>query len=102
MFLNWTEPALGDLQQIYQYYCDEISDGDETGRKIVRRIYSATHRLKQLPFTGRPGRIPGTHELIVKNTPYIVYYEVMGDMVHLLRVLHTFRLLDIAFYASLE
>lgn len=98
MFLEWTKPALKDLAQIRKYYRDEVPDGDEIGREIVRRIFCAPRQLKQYPLTGRPGRIPGTKELIVKDTPYIVYYEVMGDRVYLLRVIHTSRLLQIAFY----
>lgn len=98
MLLNWTKSGSKDLKQIRKYYRDEVPDGNEIGKEIVDRILLATTQLEQLPFTGRPGRIPGTKELIVKDTPYIVYYEVIGDRVDLLRVIHTSRLLQIAFY----
>jgi len=98
MLLKWTKAGHKDLRQIRKYYRDEVPDGDELGREMVRRITRATHILKRLPFTGRPGRIPGTQELIVQETPYIVYYEILGDRVDLLRVIHTSRLLEVAFY----
>ena len=98
MFLNWTEPGLEDLDNIHKYYRDEVPDGDEIGQEIVRRIFRATRQLKSLPFTGRPGRFPDTKELVVKDTSYIVYYEVIGDRVDLLRVIHTSRLQQVAFY----
>jgi addiction module RelE/StbE family toxin len=98
MFLNWTESGSKDLKQIRKYYRNEVPDGNEIGKEIVDRIFLATNQLIQQPFIGRPGRIPSTKELIVKDTPYIVYYEVIGDRVDLLRVIHTSRLLQIAFY----
>lgn len=98
MFLNWTKPCLNDLAHIHMYYRDEVPDGEEMGREIVRRIFRAPRQLKQYPLAGRPGRIPGTKELIVKDTPYIIYYEVAGDTINLLRVIHTSRLLQVAFY----
>jgi len=96
--LKWSDASDKDLKQIHKYYCDEVPDGEEIGREVLRRIYRATRQLMRLPFTGRPGRFPGTKELVVKDTPYIVYYEVIGDRVDLLRVIHTSRLQQVAFY----
>ena len=98
MLLKWTKAGHKDLRLIRKYYREEVPDGDEIGREMVRRIIRATHPLKRHPFTGRPGKFPGTQELLVKDTPYIVYYEVIGDRVDLLRVIHTSRLQQVAFY----
>ncbi|MDL2314245.1 type II toxin-antitoxin system RelE/ParE family toxin [Desulfovibrio sp. OttesenSCG-928-C14] len=100
MFLNWTESGSKDLKQIRKYYCNEVPDGNEIGKEIVDQILLTTSQLKHHPFIGRPGRIPGTKELLVKDTPYIVYYEVMENKINLLRVIHTSRLLQVAFYDS--
>lgn len=100
MFLNWTDPVISDWEHIHKYYRDEVPDGEETGRAIVRSIYLATRQLTEPSFTGRPGKIPGTKELIVKDTPYIVYYEVRGPRVDLLRIIHTSRLQQIEFCFS--
>ncbi|HET6521471.1 MAG TPA: type II toxin-antitoxin system RelE/ParE family toxin, partial [Geminicoccaceae bacterium] len=47
--------------------------------------------LAQHPESGRPGRVPGTRELVVSGTPYIVPYRVQGNTVQILRVLHGAR-----------
>jgi toxin ParE1/3/4 len=44
-----------------------------------------------LPHRGRPGRWPGTRELIITRTPYIVPYRVTSDLIEILRVFHSAR-----------
>ncbi|MFC3441026.1 type II toxin-antitoxin system RelE/ParE family toxin [Sphingobium rhizovicinum] len=39
---------------------------------------------------GRPGRVTGTRELIVHRN-YMLIYDVVGDVVRILRILHTRR-----------
>ena len=46
-------------------------------------------RLLDFPESGRVGQVPGTREMIVADLPYIVLYRVSGDVVEILRVLHT-------------
>ena len=54
----------------------------------------ATQLLVLLQFTegGRPGRVEGTRELVVRRTPYIVAYRVEKDCVRILRILHSAQL----------
>ena len=40
---------------------------------------------------GRPGRVPGTRELVVPGTRYLVPYRVTGDTLQILRVYHGAR-----------
>jgi len=40
---------------------------------------------------GRPGRVPGTRELVLPNFPYIIPYRVREQRVEILRVFHTAR-----------
>ncbi|MGH6926383.1 MAG: type II toxin-antitoxin system RelE/ParE family toxin [Propylenella sp.] len=54
------------------------------GEAIVR----AVEGLLGFPDIGRPGRVPGTRELIVVRTPYLVICERAGETIHILRVLH--------------
>jgi plasmid stabilization system protein ParE len=51
-------------------------------------IDRAVEGLQGFPDIGRPGRVPGTRELIVVRTPYLVIYEHTGETIHILRVLH--------------
>ena len=47
--------------------------------------------LAQHPALGRPGRVEGTRELVVPDTPYLVPYRVRGHAVEILRVFHGAR-----------
>jgi toxin ParE1/3/4 len=40
---------------------------------------------------GRPGRVPGTRELVIAHMPYIVPYRVRGEAIQILRVYHSAR-----------
>jgi plasmid stabilization system protein ParE len=60
-------------------------------RRTAARILTAIDRLGRHPNLGRPGRVPGTRELVVPRTPYIVPYRVKGDTVQILRIFHTSR-----------
>ena len=56
---------------------------------MANAIRVATDRLANYPRMGRPGRVRGTRELVVPRTPYIVIYEIKGDVVRFIRVLHS-------------
>ena len=56
----------------------------EVGDAIERTI----SRLADYPESGRPGRVPGTGELVVTGTPFIVVYRVEAATIIILRVLH--------------
>jgi toxin ParE1/3/4 len=59
--------------------------------EVVLKIIKAVSLLKEQPGLGRVGRLPGTKELVVPQTPYIVPYRVKGDFLQILRVYHTSR-----------
>lgn len=44
--------------------------------------------LMDQPHMGRPGRIQGTRELVIRHTPFIVVYRVAAERVQILRFLH--------------
>lgn len=46
--------------------------------------------LTDFPRAGRPGRMLGTHELVIAKTPFIAIYRIDNDRgeVHILRILH--------------
>jgi plasmid stabilization system protein ParE len=60
---------------------------------VVARVLEAVAALAEQPGLGRPGRVPGTRELVVLKTRYIVPYRVRRDRVEILRVFHTSRTL---------
>ena len=66
-------------------------DDAAAASRVVARVLEAVAQLAHQPGLGRPGRVPGTRELVVLKTPYLVPYIVDGDQVIILRVCHTSR-----------
>jgi addiction module RelE/StbE family toxin len=85
--LVWTDPATADRQAIYDYI--EV-DNPKAAAALDDRFERAADRLVAHPQMGRPGRIPGTRELIVHRR-YFLLYEIDGDVVRILSVMHTSR-----------
>ena len=88
MEIRWLEDALADLTEIYRYIA---ADDPRAAARIVARIEASVRLLAELPHRGRPGRWPGTRELIIPSTPYLVPYRLQGDRVEVLRVFHGAR-----------
>lgn len=40
---------------------------------------------------GRPGRVPGTRELVIPRTTFIVPYRLVGNTIQILRIFHGTR-----------
>lgn len=51
---------------------------------------TATQQLSRLPQSGRPGRVPGTRELLV-HPSYFMVYDLSGEMLRILAIIHTAR-----------
>ncbi len=85
MRLRWTEDAINDIASIRSYI---EKDKPRAAKAVVKKILAATEKLIEYPDAGRPGRIPGTRELAIATTPYIIPYRVRGEFVDLLRVFH--------------
>ena len=86
MRIRWTQPAVQDLTSICNYITEHKSQ--ETGRKVALHIYEALDFLGRFPNLGRPGRKPGTRELVFKGLPYLAIYRIRGDVVEIDRILH--------------
>ena len=80
--------ALANLNAEAEYIAED--DPAAAGR-VVQRIFRAVDLLGKNPAMGRPGRVAGTRELVVAETPYIVPYRVRGEVVEILRVFHAAR-----------
>ena len=88
MRVRWLRKSLRNLDQEATYIA---SDDAKAARLVVERVVGAVAMLADQPGLGRPGRVPGTRELIVKKTRYIVPYRVRGETLEILRVFHTSR-----------
>ncbi|WP_256677974.1 type II toxin-antitoxin system RelE/ParE family toxin [Pseudomonas sp. SJZ079] len=60
-------------------------------QRTASRILAAVALLKLQPGLGRPGRVPGTRELVVLDSRYLIPYRVNHQAVEILRVFHTSR-----------
>jgi toxin ParE1/3/4 len=88
MRVRWLRNALRNLDDEATYLA---ADDPAAARLIMERVLEALAMLNQQPGLGRPGRVPGTRELVVPNTRYVVPYRVRGEVVEILRVFHTSR-----------
>jgi len=86
--VRWTRRSLRALDEITEYIARERP---EAARAVAGRVFAATDRLSEHPASGRPGRVPGTRELVVPATPFIVPYRVRGEVVEILHVFHGAR-----------
>jgi addiction module RelE/StbE family toxin len=86
--VRWLRRALRNLDEEAEYIA---RDNPHAAARIVGRIATSVDRLGTHPASGRPGRVPGTRELVVTGTPYIVPYRVRGATVEILRVFHAAR-----------
>ena len=88
MRVKWLREALRNLDEEATYIAiDDVA----VARLVVKRVLDAVALLAEQPGLGRPGRVPGTRELIVAKTRYLVPYRVRGETVEILRVFHTSR-----------
>ncbi|EGV18988.1 type II toxin-antitoxin system RelE/ParE family toxin [Thiocapsa marina] len=67
------------------------SDNPDAARPLLKRLRSRITDLEDTPHIGRPGRVPGTRELVIPGTAYIASYQVSGDQLQILRVYHRAR-----------
>jgi toxin ParE1/3/4 len=88
MRLIWTRRATLDLAEIRSYIANEHP---RAASGVAARIRAAVAHLRDHPNLGRPGREPGTRELVVTRTPYVVAYAVQDEAVILLAVVHSAR-----------
>lgn len=84
MELYWTPEAIQDREAIYDYI---EADNPAAVLALDELISEKANRLVDHPGLGRPGRIGGTRELVAHQN-YILVYDVDGDSVRVLRVLH--------------
>lgn len=88
MRVRWLRTALGNLHEEATHIA---ADDPVAAQVVVQRVLDAVALLERQPHLGRPGRVPGTRELVVPKTRYIVPYRVRADIIEILRVFHTSR-----------
>ena len=85
----WSPEAIDDLASLRYYIA---KDNPAAAQRVVLHIlHTIEALLSEHSAMGRPGRVPGTRELLVPDTPFIVLYRVHDRTIQVLRVFHTAR-----------
>lgn len=84
---KWPTKSLDDLFLIEQYIAE---DNPQASIDLTKRIVlTVVEQLGRFQNIGRAGRVNGTRELVIPNTPYIAVYHVKSNTPEILRVLHS-------------
>jgi toxin ParE1/3/4 len=83
--VRWLLRSVIDLENVFEYIS---TNNPEAARSEINQILDTVGLLDSNPSMGRPGRVPGTRELVVAGTPYIVAYRAKRRSIEILRVLH--------------
>lgn len=90
MNVELSAEAAADVSEIQEYYRSQANAS--TADRFLDRLDSAQELISMFPegALSLPER-PGVHRLGLPRFPYCVFYEIIGDEVIILRVLHTAR-----------
>ena len=84
--IEWTEQATRQLDQAHDYIA--LSNSEEVADRITERILNSVQQLAAFPMSGRAGRVPGTRELLIANTPFVAAYAIEKARIVILAVYH--------------
>lgn len=85
MKVIWSRRALRHLVYIRRHI---QKDSEQNAALVASRILKAVELLENHPELGRPGRVVGTRELVVPETPYIIPYRVRPERLELIAIFH--------------
>jgi addiction module RelE/StbE family toxin len=80
--------ARSDLHELIRYIA---RDSPRNARLVRDRINQAMQQLRAHPESGRPGRIDGTRELVIRHTGYIAVYRVRDGVLEIAALIHESR-----------
>ncbi len=88
MRLRYTRAALSDLSEAEAF----VRARDPAAATVVmRRIEAAIDRLPAFPESGRRGRVEGTRELVIPETPFVVACRLTSGSIDILSLVHSAR-----------
>ncbi len=84
--IEWTDQALKQLDQAHDYIA--LANSEDVARRIVLRVVACVQQLNEYPMSGRPGRVEGTRDLVIPNTPFITAYAIHRQRIVILALYH--------------
>ncbi len=83
--IEWSPEARVRLREIREYVA---LDKPQAAERLAMRIVAVVEVLRTHPHAGHAGIVPGTRELVVGGTPYIVVYRVRRTRVEIVTIWH--------------
>ncbi len=87
----WSRAAAADFDGVIDYLNQK---NPAAARRVAAQLFAATRALGAFP-TGRPGRVSGTYEKVLRGLPYIVAYSIDHGTtpaeIIILRIIHGAR-----------
>jgi addiction module RelE/StbE family toxin len=84
--IEWTDQATRQLDQARDYIA--LSNSEAVADRITEHIVANIQQLATFPISGRSGRVPGTRELVISNTPFIAAYAIHHGHIVILALYH--------------
>jgi toxin ParE1/3/4 len=85
MKILWSPIA---IEHLFAARAHIARDNPSAAERIAAKILFSVENLAQHPHLGRPGRVAGTRELGVPDTPYILPYRIHKNCVEVIAVFH--------------
>jgi toxin ParE1/3/4 len=87
--IKWTEQASQQLDRAHDYIA--LANSKEVATRITMQIVTSVQQLPAFPMAGRTGRVSGTRELVIPNTPFIAAYTIVQADIVVLALYHGAR-----------
>jgi addiction module RelE/StbE family toxin len=85
----WTPRARTRLRQIRAFVAQyKDNDKPDEAERLTTRIVAVIEALREHPHLGRVEAEPGSRELVIGGTPYIVSYWLEGERVTISTIRH--------------
>lgn len=84
--IKWTEQATQQLDQAHDYIA--LSNNKAVASRITLQIVTAVQQLAAFPMSGKAGRVLGTRELAISNTPFLAAYAIDRADIIILAIYH--------------
>jgi toxin ParE1/3/4 len=84
--IKWTEQATQQLDQAHDYIA--LANNKAVAARITMQIVTAVQQLATFPMSGKAGRLLGTRELVISNTPFIAAYAIDRADIIILAIYH--------------
>jgi len=89
MQVRYTETALAEIEAIFSYIAER---NPAAAGAVVDVIETTVARLEMFPESARATDEPGVRMVPAGRFPYLIFYEIAGDELRILRVIHGARL----------